>query len=138
MNSAPCGSRIRVVRVHSVSSGVRTCAPSRSAAAAVWSRSATVNETGQRDDSLGPAGATQAIASSKPGGTNTLDCRALMSGWTVAEVVTVFGPADHHREPQVVCLPAECVLVERNGCPGVSRVEIAEIPTPQLIDHLRP
>jgi hypothetical protein len=42
----------------------------------VWSRSATVNETCQRDGSPGAVGAIQAIASSKPGGAATSDCRA--------------------------------------------------------------
>jgi hypothetical protein len=84
LNCAPCGSRIRAVRVHPVSALARTWAPSRSPSATAWSRSATVNETCQCGCSSARVAANRAMASSKPTGADTCDCRALMSGSTVA------------------------------------------------------
>src|SRR5580692_7124559 len=59
-----------------------------------------------------------------------IDCRL--------KVVTITGPADHRREAEVIDLPAKGILVERHSRPGVTRVEIAEIPSTRLVTHLRP
>jgi hypothetical protein len=56
----------------------------------------------------------------------------------MAVMVTITGQADHRREAEVVDLPAEGLLVERNGRPRVSGVEITEIPCTRLVDHLHP
>ena len=83
VNTAPCGSRIVAVRAQSPSSVASTAPPLAVASAAVSSRSATANVTCQCAGSPSSAGATQPMASSNPGGTETLAWRSRMSGSVV-------------------------------------------------------
>jgi len=84
VNTAPCGSRTTASRVQSESVLATTAPPSRSAAAAVSSRSATVKPTCQCGSSSGPTRPSQPMASANPGGAATSACRERMSGSTVA------------------------------------------------------
>ncbi len=70
-------------------------------AAAVSSRSATVNDTCQCGASPAPTAASQPMASSKPGGARNSACRSRMPGSSRGlQVVAVPGATDHHREAE--------------------------------------